>query len=475
MSPARGDLHPALPPVQRLGVAVVVLTIVASVFNDTPALLPLGELSKEAIIYVVPLAALYLFYRPGQVQVPYALVALVGIFFACVAAGLVFNYEDIATAYFKGRSGISRVFTQGLSLAFVFIIALVFYNYAVRGYLRAISGAAALALLTMGAIGVLEMGSWVNLPLLTQAYDTLSLVLHADSLDYPFARLRATAFEASWAAVMLTFVFPFAIAGASRRTRPILLGLTIVLIAAAQSRTAMLAIGMQFMLLGFIYFRTRADRLVFLGAAASVAALTLFAVPGLEQRIGTRIANLIEYGSMSGAIDPDAGDVNVSNVTRLAAIRAGLDMFKERPVFGVGLGQYGFHYPRFIQAEDLQSWEVRSYISAIEDDHGWPPAYSLHVRLLAETGAVGYAVWLAMIVPLLVRSLRHASDRTLIGRMHLAVAMTLGGWLLLGVSIDSFRFFGGWIALGVAYGLPDAALAGERHAFGPSLRKDSTR
>ena len=31
--------------------------------------------------------------------------------------------------------------------------------------------------------------------------------------------------------------------------------------------------------------------------------------------------------------------------------------------------------------------------------------------------------------------------------------MTLLGWLLLGISIDSFRFFGGWIAMGVMLAL----------------------
>ena len=40
------------------------------------------------------------------------------------------------------------------------------------------------------------------------------------------------------------------------------------------------------------------------------------------------------------------------------------------------------------------------------------------------------------------------------GRVHLAVVMVLVGWLLLGLSIDSFRFFGGWIALGVGLALP---------------------
>lgn len=45
------------------------------------------------------------------------------------------------------------------------------------------------------------------------------------------------------------------------------------------------------------------------------------------------------------------------------------------------------------------------------------------------------------------------------GRLKLAVVMTLVGWMMLGVSIDSYRFFGGWIALGVGYGLMASRVA----------------
>ncbi len=129
-------------------------------------------------------------------------------------------------------------------------------------------------------------------------------------------------------------------------------------------------------------------------------------------------------------------------------------MFYHRPLLGVGLGQYGFNYPGAIRAEDLRSWEVQGYVADTSAEEAWPPAYSIHVRLLAETGLIGYVLWLLLVIIPLLRSLRLANDHTVVGRMHLAVTLTLSGWLLLGSSIDSFRFFGGWIALGIALYLP---------------------
>jgi O-antigen ligase len=145
-------------------------------------------------------------------------------------------------------------------------------------------------------------------------------------------------------------------------------------------------------------------------------------------------------------------DENVSNITRLASINAALSMFQERPLLGVGFGQFGFNYPRHLEADDFRSYEVRDYVESTYA-LSWPPAYSIHARLLAETGIMGYAVWIGFILVFLFRSLRHAARANTGGSLHLGIAMTLCGWLLLGTSIDSFRFFGGWIAMGVALGL----------------------
>lgn len=433
-------------------VVLIVVLIVATVFNDLMALLPVGEMANDGFIYVLPLAMLYFLRQPGQFMVPSVFFWVTLAFLLVIVLGVAVSFPEISTAWYKDRTGMSRVITQAMAVALGPLVTLMFFNFAARGALPAISRGAWIALMVMTGMALFEVGSWLGLPGLSQIHQALSAVVHAESGGpYP-GRLRMTAFEASWASVMLTFIFPFAITLGDWRRVALVAVIVMVLVMLLQSRTGMLVIAVQFMLFLAGFFRHRKDVMVHAVAAAGLAALAMMMIPSIQTSVMEKGRNLVLYGSMDGLIDPTPGVTeNVSNVTRIAAIRAGLSMFEERPLLGVGLGQYGFHYPYHIRAEDLRSYEVRGYASSAEP--AWPPAYSLHVRLLAETGLAGYLLWLAMILPLLLRSLARATGATYAGRLHLAVAMTLTGWLMLGASIDSFRFFGGWIALGVGLAL----------------------
>lgn len=437
----------------RATAALVLVTVVSLAFNDLVPVLPVGELASDGVIYVFPLLLLALLRRPAAIAAPVSLTLLVLALGAALVVGIALNYETIASAWFKGRSGIGRVTTQGLSLGFGVLIALAFYNLTIRGFLPVVSRAARVALAVMAAVGVLEVAGWNDVPGLAQLHAGLSAVIHGSSgADYP-ERLRMTAFEVSWAGVMLTFFFPFALIGVEPRgwRMPAMIVLVLTVTILAQSRTALLVLGFQVAYLVMILLRRRVDMFVHGLAVASLVCFALFLSPSVRDRAATVMGNIIEYGSPAMPVD-DLGDENVSNVTRLAAIRTGLAMFREHPFFGVGLGQYGFGYPRHLQADDMRSWEVRKYVADAEED--WPPAYSIHARLLAETGIIGYGLWLALILAGLWGGIGNPDLATEAGRARLAVVMTLLGWLLLGASIDSFRFFGGWIAIGVAFALP---------------------
>ena len=243
--------------------------------------------------------------------------------------------------------------------------------------------------------------------------------------------------------------------------------LVMVLVILAQSRTAMLVFGFQILLLGWYYARHRIDLVVLVLTAAIIGAFLLAAEPTAYRKMADAITEM--------AVGQDADldqEENVSNVTRTAAIKSALSMFTERPLLGVGLGQFGFLYSQHLQADDFRSYEVRAYI--LDDEATpWPPIYSIHARLLAETGLLGYLIWLGFIFWLFARSCANTlrSDPDM-APLHLATAMTLLGLLILGASIDSFRFFGGWIAAGLALGL-----AGDRsmRSTGPLPRPSAER
>lgn len=433
---------------------LVIALVVATIFNDIRPLLPVGEMANDAFVYVLPFAMLYFLARPGSFAIPKTFFLLTLALLAVIVLGVAVNFDQISTDWYKGRSGMSRVITQSMAVALGPLVTMMFYNFAIRGALPVVTRGAMIALGVMAVTGVFEFASWLGLPVLSQVHGALSALIHTGSDSFYPERLRMTAFEASWGAVMLTFIFPFAMTRGGRGRVALILATVAILVLLLQSRTGMLVIGIQFMLFLAGFFRHRKDIIVHMTTAAGVLALTMMLIPSVQSSVMEKGSNLVRYGSMDGLIDPTPGVTeNVSNVTRLAAIRAGISMFEERPLLGVGLGQYGFNYPYHIRAEDLRSYEVRSYSSSADVRLAWPPAYSLHVRLLAETGIAGYLLWLAMILPVLLGCLSRANGETYSGRLNLAVAMTLTGWLMLGASIDSFRFFGGWIALGVGIAL----------------------
>jgi hypothetical protein len=457
MRPPLARSQPQARPVARTGVtaALIALSIVLVAFNDLVEFLPLGEIAHDAFIVILPILMLRLMLWEGGLELPQPVVRFVLAFSLVVLAGIAMNFGEISNAFFKGRSGTGRILTQSMILAFGVLIIIVYYRVARIGMVSAVVKGARGAILVMAFMGVLEFASWYSVPGLTDIHTALANVIHSDSGPLYVERLRMTAFEVSWAGALLSFFLPFAVVrlpgerNASRFYAP----LALVLVILAQSRTAMLVVGIQFVIVFWAHARSRMDKVVHVLAVLGVAVVLLASNTGFYQSTATLVTNLIEYGTPK-PIETDS-DENTSNITRSVGIRSALSMFRQRPLLGVGFGQFGYHYSDYIRADDLRSWEVREYID--DGNIKWPPSYSIHARLLSETGILGYLVWLGFIGTLTLRAFRSARNQALdasLRDMHFAVGMTLLGVLLLGLSIDSFRFFGGWIAMGIGIGLP---------------------
>jgi len=446
---------------RALGWAVIV-SIVSLAFNDLPSLLPIGEMSQDAFVYAVPLLALFLLRSTGEIEIPSVVLFFAAAFAINVLAGVVVNYHEIVGFQLKGRSGLERVFTQSMTFGLGVFITVLAYNLARHGMTAYIVKGAKVALFIMAGVGVLECASWMELPGLTQLHEMLALAIHNSGSTYS-TRLRMTAFEVSWAGVMLAFFFPFGVVsmGGFKKSTVFYAVLVAILVFLAQSRTAMLVFAFQILLLAWFYGRNRLDLVIGALTAAAIGAHLLATEPTVYQNVAEAITDMAQ----GQTAEPDQEE-NLSNVTRAAAIRSAMSMFSERPLLGVGFGQYGFHYAQHLQADDFRSYEVWNYVTD-DSETPWPPTYSMHARLLAETGFPGYLIWLGFILWLLGRSFRNMiKSGPDSAPQHLAVVMTLCGLLILGVSIDSFRFFGGWIAMGLALGLPEGRSV---RSSGPAL------
>lgn len=105
------------------------------------------------------------------------------------------------------------------------------------------------------------------------------------------------------------------------------------------------------LLLRYIY----TSRKYLLGSGLLLALLLLpviayQSIPSLKQKVGYMVYDLLQYQKGEGGIYADAG--------RITSLKAGLEMFREHPVFGVGAGNfrrevnelYAEKYPDYVQA-----------------------------------------------------------------------------------------------------------------------------
>jgi len=127
---------------------------------------------------------------------------------------------------------------------------------------------------------------------------------------------------------------------------------------------------------------------------------------------------------------------------RVAAAHAAAGMAEDAPVAGVGLGLYALHFPAHAPAYAMQSAEVRGWADPDPAVGRMPNAKNMVLRLAAETGLIGLALWLAFIAWHWSRGWSDPAWRLL--AVPAAIAL-LADW----ISLDSFALPQAWLLLAI--------------------------
>jgi O-antigen ligase len=145
--------------------------------------------------------------------------------------------------------------------------------------------------------------------------------------------------------------------------------------------------------------------------------------------------------------------VDVSLGPRVAYAAGGLRAFDQNPLTGVGLGASGFYIYQNIPDGVLMG--VPEIAEALAPDSRlFPNPKNLYVRLLAETGLVGLALFGAFWLGLLADALEALHRPTNLGRfLGTAGLFTLAALALQAVSQDSFALPELWLNLGILAGV----------------------
>jgi hypothetical protein len=125
----------------------------------------------------------------------------------------------------------------------------------------------------------------------------------------------------------------------------------------------------------------------------------------------------------------------------------GWEIFNDHPFLGVGLGNAGFYFPDKMPAFGWALWETTRLLFRLPS---LPNIKSLWVRILTETGLIGFSFFLTWFTLLWFGS-RHSyrSDDLMIRTVSLAGQLALIGFLVEGFSIDSFALPYLWTAAGL--------------------------
>ncbi len=178
--------------------------------------------------------------------------------------------------------------------------------------------------------------------------------------------------------------------------------------------------------------------LVYLGLLAGA----LFAFSRLDRRM----ADLFYFdASQDYAVLRYADRLRFSE--RLVYWDSGLRMFSDHPLLGVGPGNAGFYMPQNLSGFGYFTVEVRDLLYRSNDLLN---IKSLWVRLLAETGILGFGCFLIWFW-LSWRSSYRLSivELPLISTMGLIACFAMIGFLIEGFSIDSFALPYLWISTGI--------------------------
>jgi O-antigen ligase len=184
--------------------------------------------------------------------------------------------------------------------------------------------------------------------------------------------------------------------------------------------------------------RRRWQGLLLMAALGAFVALLWLAgrlPPSIQQRIDSAVTEFVGFGDMRAVA---VNNENFAVVERLAHWQAAYHMASAHPFLGVGLGNYEVAYPRY----GLPSWP-----------RPLGHAHNDYLNVLAETGMVGLAAYLAGWGTIVYWTLRVLRQRDPV--MRGLVLGLLGTWTHLAVHsiVDKLYVNNLFLHVGVMLGL----------------------
>ena len=441
--------------IKNLIIPTLLLGIFFIPFNSWSGIGFLGEYYRDSCFLFFSFAfVLVLFKRRINIPVKNLIFQFLILFILWSILATLFNAHNIADYYFKQTSGLSRFINQFGSLIIAsIIIPLTFYNgfkwININKTFRLIRRVVLASLIIVLIYSIIEIlivkFDMVNLkkPLLN-LFDYFPFT--EAKIDMRLRRISSVTFEPpalgtyllSISGWMFSYIF-------TEKKNFKYLPIVIVLFLGfmSGSRAAFFAIIIQFIIASIIFLKnkklTRNIYRIIIGfSTASILTITYFSEP---------IYNYIKKEINSFKLDDSTH--SLSNKSRFGIQQAMFYVFLENPISGTGYGLQAFEsrkkYPTWAKKNN---WEFRlKYLN--QNDKRFPPGYNMYLRILSETGLVGFLFFGLMLLQIFLWCFNNLKSEN--STIAFIILISMIGFSLNWLKMDSFRIYFFWLCLALIW------------------------
>jgi O-antigen ligase len=441
--------------IKNLIIPALLLGIFFIPFNSWSGIGFLGEYYRDSCFLFFSFAfVMVLFKRRINMPIKNLIFQFLILFILWSILATLFNADNIADYYFKQTSGLSRFINQFGSLIIAsIIIPLTFYNgfkwNNINKTFRLIRRVVLASLIIVLIYSIIEIlivkFDMVNLkkPILN-LFDYFPFT--EAKTDMRLRRISSVTFEppalGTYLLSIAGWMFSYILTEKKNfKYLPIVIVLFLGFMSG--SRAAFFAIIIQFIIASIIFLKnkklTRNIYRIIIGfSTASILTITYFSEP---------IYNYIKKEINSFKLDDSTH--SLSNKSRFGIQQAMFYVFLENPISGTGYGLQAFEsrkkYPTWAKKNN---WEFRlKYLN--QNDKRFPPGYNMYLRILSETGLVGFLFFGLMLLQIFLWCFNNLKSENSIIAFIILISMI--GFSLNWLKMDSFRIYFFWLCLALIW------------------------
>lgn len=428
-------------------------------FNQFEGLPFLGEYSDESATYFFLIGLVFLLIESfviGKISIPYknSLTLLLFLFIIWTAFSTLINIETVSTSYFKQTSGFNRYIRQSISLIISAVFFTIFFwnvikNYAVFEIFKFIRKIILYSFLFVSVYGFIEIAIvFFGMGFLKPVLESFEYFPFVNTYYHEGGRIgiSSVTFEIPSLGTYLITVFPWMVSyiyTEKKLYKYIPLLFILILLFFSDSRSALIVILSQIAVFTFLLIldsRYRKKTLKILRFGIALVVLATFVKSDQIIKTVEEKADRVDFVNNLTS--------SVSNQSRFGIQYATLQVFKENPIAGVGLGQVAYHnryhYPYWATHNNWE-FDLKYNNQTVKS---FPPLYNLYTRILGELGIIGFLLFGGLIFLTLYYSFllwKISNDRYRFVGMILLISFV--GMSINWLQLDHFKQYGFWLSL----------------------------